>query len=357
MNTASLPKNIFTGYWKSGHIQGIAVDTKRKYIYYSFTTTLVKADLQGNIIGTVTGLMGHLGCIDFNDEDGRLYGSLEFKNDSIGKGILKNLGREASFPDSFYIAIFDVDKIDRIGMDADTDGVMTSVWLKTVVDDFNGTALNGGRDFKHILGCSGIDGTTFGPMPGSKDDRQYLFVAYGVYSETDRTDNDYQVILCYDTSDWKQFEQPLTQTAMHTSGPDAPLKKLFVYTGNTNYGVQNLEYDAHTGNYLMAVYRGQKEGWPNYAFYVIDGSKAPEKQLLKGVEPAAEGEVLSLLPAGEYDEATGTYGFQFKYGTTGMYSFGDGNYYISIDGRQEEGWYSNIRLYRWDGKTPLIEAE
>ena len=58
----NLPKNIFSGYWKTPHCQGIAVDTKKQYVYYSFTTMLVKTDMQGNVIGTVKGLMGHLGC-------------------------------------------------------------------------------------------------------------------------------------------------------------------------------------------------------------------------------------------------------------------------------------------------------
>ena len=88
MNTSLLPKNIFSGYFKGGHCQGIAVDTKREYIYYSFTTELVKTDLQGNLIGSVTGLLGHLGCIDFNDADGRVYGKITHElqgdaNDSI----------------------------------------------------------------------------------------------------------------------------------------------------------------------------------------------------------------------------------------------------------------------------------
>ena len=124
MNSAMLPKNIFSGYFKGGHCQGIAVDTKREYIYYSFTTELVKTDLQGNLIGSVTGLLGHLGCIDFNDADGRVYGSLEYKDDAIGKGILKNLGSSAEIENAFYIAVFDVDKIDRVGMDACASGVI-----------------------------------------------------------------------------------------------------------------------------------------------------------------------------------------------------------------------------------------
>ena len=89
----NLPKSINFGGMGTGHIQGIAIDAKREFMYFSFTTRLVKTDMQGNVIGSVKGLAGHLGCIAYNYEDGRVYGSLEFKHDSIGKGILANIGR------------------------------------------------------------------------------------------------------------------------------------------------------------------------------------------------------------------------------------------------------------------------
>ena len=73
---ALLPQSIPSGLWPYGHCQGIAIDKKREFMYFSFTTALIKTDLKGRLIGSVTGLLGHLGCIDFNDEDGRLYGSL-----------------------------------------------------------------------------------------------------------------------------------------------------------------------------------------------------------------------------------------------------------------------------------------
>lgn len=43
-----LPLNINSGPFdgKYGHIQGIAVDAERKYIYYSYTTMLVKTDIE-----------------------------------------------------------------------------------------------------------------------------------------------------------------------------------------------------------------------------------------------------------------------------------------------------------------------
>ena len=54
---AQMPKQICSGEWKAGHVQGLAVDTKREYIYFSFTTMLIKMDMQGNVVGSVTGLL------------------------------------------------------------------------------------------------------------------------------------------------------------------------------------------------------------------------------------------------------------------------------------------------------------
>jgi len=343
---SNLPREIFSGNWKYGHCQGIALDTKHEYVYYSFTTALVKTDLQGNLIGSCIGLLGHLGCIDFNDQDGRVYGSLEYKNDAIGRGILKNLGSDWQIRDGFYIVMFDVDKITRPDMDACADGVMTSVYLKEVLDDFSATVEHNGKMVPHRHGCSGIDGTTFGPMPGaSKDSKPYLFVSYGIYSDLERTDNDHQVILCYDTSDWAQYERPLSQDDMHTSGPAAPLHKFFVYTGNTNWGVQNLEYDAYTGNYLMAVYTGKKPDFPNNPMYIIDGSKAP-------VVDAQGRETLSLLQEG-LPHASGVYSWPFPHGSTGLYSFGDGLYYVSIHTRVDNLHNTTLHLHKWNGVDPL----
>ena len=44
----NLPNTILSGFWKEGHVQGIAVDTQRGFVYYSFTTILLKTDLEGN---------------------------------------------------------------------------------------------------------------------------------------------------------------------------------------------------------------------------------------------------------------------------------------------------------------------
>ena len=116
------PSTIRTGPFKTGHIQGFCVDKQHQCVYYSYTTMLVKTDLKGNIIGTVKGLLGHLGCLAFNEADGRVYGSLEYKDDVIGKGILKMENSTLQFDNAFYVAIFDGDRITRKDMDAEKDG-------------------------------------------------------------------------------------------------------------------------------------------------------------------------------------------------------------------------------------------
>lgn len=345
---------IFTGSWGKCHIQGIAVDEEHGYIYYSFTTKLVKSTLDGKIVGCVDGLMGHLGCIAFNREDRRIYGSLEYKRDAIGREILEKLGQSADLTDAFYIAIFDGDKIDRMGMDAEKDGVMKNVYLEEVLRDYSGTGLDRwGNPVPHRYGCSGIDGITFGPMFGEPpDSKQYLFVSYGVYSDVNRDDNDHQVILCYDTENWDTYAAPLSQSNMHRNGPSEPTDKLFVYTGNTRYGVQNLEYDPYKQVYFMAVYTGEKKQFPNYHLYAADARQAPEVQQLRGLNEY--GKVVPLFQGGQRHEPSGIHGWNFPYGSTGLFACGDGRYYISENHVSRSGQCSLIYRYVWDDDAAFV---
>lgn len=194
------PKRIFSGYQGDFHVQGAAYDRQRQCVYMSFTTKLMKYDLQGRLIASVNGLTGHLGCIGINPDDGRLYGSLEYKHDVIGTGITGNLGVKNDARTGFYVAIFDLDKIDRIDMSPDE--VMTTVYIPEVVADCEATVVNNGRQVAHRYGASGIDGLTFAPQWGKRSGRNYLYLGYGVYGDTTRTDNDYQVLLCYDVRQW-----------------------------------------------------------------------------------------------------------------------------------------------------------
>ncbi|PSK98629.1 hypothetical protein CLV30_11910 [Haloactinopolyspora alba] len=340
-----MPTSVYGGAWPTSHVQGVAVDEKNGHMYFSFTQMLVKTDLHGNVLGTVEGLTGHLGDLTLNVKDGRVYGSLEYKD-----------------AEAFYIAIFDVDEIDRVGMDAESDGVMTTVYLPEVVEDFTAD-MNGDGVFDgdvadtpdHRYGCSGIDGVAFGPSFGSTHGKQKLMVAYGVYSNTDRVDNDHQVVLEYDVSRWRRYERPLSQQDPHTSGPAAVDGKYFLRTGNTTYGVQNLEYDPHTERWMMAVYEGKKEQFPNYSFFMVDAATDPVTGIVAGQPEPETGELLSLAPDGRYDPATGTFGWDF-HGQYGLVSLGNGYYYavrgedVVEDGVEKENAYAE--LYRWTGATP-----
>ena len=338
-----LPKRIHTGYWTGGHIQGIAIDKERNYIYCSFTTELVKLDLYGNVIGSVKGFTGHLGCLAYNEADGRIYGSLEYKNDCIGKGVLSRLGM-TQVKDAFYVAIFDGEKIDRPDMNAETDGVMTTVWLKEVIEDYLAEWEEDGVQKAHRYGCSGIDGMTF--APAFEGEGMRLLVAYGIYGETDREDNDNQVLLSYRPEDLKQYEQVLTAQNIHSSGPDHCEKRYFVPTGNTVFGVQNMEYDACTGDIFLAVYMGRKEKYPNFPMYVIDGAAKPD-----------EGAALKIKEAGLFEK--GIYGYRFPYGSTGMISLGDGYFYFSHNKVEDGKHYAEICLYRYTGAAdgPFVLVE
>lgn len=344
---AALQAEIASGPFKAGHIQGIAVDQEKGYIYYSYTTMLIKTDLQGRIVGSVTGLLGHLGDLDLNEADGRVYGSLEYKNDAIGRGILNMEKSTRTLDNAFYIAIFDVDRIDRVGMSAEKDGIMTTVYLPTVLEDYLAEVATSEGKKAHRLGCSGIDGVAFGPKFGTTSGKEYLTVAYGIYSEKDRSDNDYQVLLQYDTEKWAKYERTLSQDDMHQMGPQKPAGQYFVFTGNTTYGVQNLEYDPFTEAWLMAVYKGVKEHYPNYTLFAADAKARPAKQTLQGIPYIKKGFVVPLKAEGLKDATTGIRGWMWGVGSTGMAALGGGYYYFSHNYNSEQGQGSTIRMYRY----------
>ena len=340
------PSTVYTGLQGKHHVQGIVVDKENGYIYFSFTTKLIKMDLKGNLIGSVEGLTGHLGCLTMNPADGRIYGSLEYKNDVIGKGIAGDKATERE--NAFYVAVFAPEKITRPDMNAEKDSIMTCVYLKEVVDDFEATVVHNGEEVEHRYGCSGIDGMTFAPKVGKKGGKMLLYVSYGIYGDLKRSDNDYQVLRAYDVAEWSKYEQTLSQENMHKQGPTKCKELYFVYTGNTNWGIQNLAYDPATGNTFAAVYKGKKREFPNYSLFMFDWSKKAKKMQLKGHEGKVVQKTIALATNGLYDEKTGVYGWNFNYGATGLCPLGDGYFYISHPSSKPEQ-SCTAKLYEWTG--------
>jgi hypothetical protein len=355
--SSSLPPPLAQngGTWPTAHVQGIAVDVEGGYIYYSFTTLLAKYDFAGNLVGTIGGFTGHLGDLDFNPRDGRVYGSLEYKDDQ-----------------AFYIAIIDVSRLDKVGMDASSE-IFRTVYLSGVaadyVADMNGDGVfdgNVGNTPDHRYGCSGIDGVSFGPEFGRVDGPHYLTVAYGIYSNTERRDNDHQVLLQYDVSDWARFERPLTEAAPHRSGPEKPHGKYFVHTGNTTYGVQNLAYDDALKRWFMGVYPGKKPTFPNYGLYAVDARTRPVWGDLVGV-PAANGSgfeqgwLLALADDGLKDPSTGIRGWRQK-ADVGIQPIGHGLFYLAENSGEPNKQTADLTLMRWTGNpgkpfVPATEAD
>ncbi len=350
-NAAKLPNSFYTGKQGKLHIQGVAVDQANGFMYVSFTDKLLKMDLAGNVIGSVTGFVGHLGDLDFDPETGKIYGSLEYKNDAIGKGINKALGVTKQIQNGFYIAIFDGKQIVRPDMDAEKEDLLRSIYVKDAVDDYLAKVKIGDREVEHRFACSGIDGVALAPsIDNPTNGKKYLYVAYGVYGDTTRNDNDHQVILQYDIADWNKLAKPLLQDKLHESGPKKPNEKYFLKTGNTRYGVQNLAYDAYSGNFYAAVYRGAKSEFPNYDLFVIDGKKKSIPAEITSDNQTLKVKTLSLLKAGLNDEKSGISGWNFKWGATGISPLGDGYFYISHNKKAKDGQQeSTIYKYKWVG--------
>ena len=335
------------GSWPTGHVQGVAVDLERGHVYYSFTTLLAKYDFKGRLIGTLTGWTGHLGDLDFNPRDRRVYGSLEYKKHR-----------------AFYVAMIDVDRIDRADMDVRTEGILRAVFLPEVAEDYSadvdGDGAFGGdtaRTADHRYGCSGIDGVSFGPRFGRTDGPRLLTVAYGVYGNTERADNDHQVLLQYDVGGWDEKAAPVDEAAPHRIAGRPAEGKCFVRTGNTTYGVQNLAYDEHLGRWFMAVYKGAKPAFPNYLLFAVDARTPPARGRLLGVAGHEEGMLVALADDGLRDEATGVRGWRQK-ADVGLQPIGGGLWYLARNFTEDRRQAAEIALMRWTGvpEAPFTPA-
>lgn len=337
---AAPPLTQKAGPFKSGgHVQGIAVDLKGGYIYYSFTNLLAKYDFSGKLVGTLSGWSGHLGDLDFNPSDGKVYGSLEY-------------GKYGAF----YIAVIDGDQIDRAGMTSTDTAILRTVYLPEVGYDYAATAP------AHRYGCSGIDGVAFGPAFGRADGRRYLTVAYGIYGDAKRTDNDHQVLLQYDIGDWDRYAEAISEANPHHHGPLAARGKYFVRTGNTRYGVQNLAYDETLGRWFMGVYKGSKPTFPNYGLYAVEARSQPKRGELVGVPAPAgngweQGLILPLSKDGLMHRPSRVRGWNVK-ADVGIQPLGNGHYYLATNVANGDGQSADIRLVRWTGRSQEpFEAE
>ncbi len=351
-----LPRKIYVGRQSDFHVQGIALDDKKEYMYYSFTDKIVKTDLQGNVIGSISGFAGHIGCIAFNDEDKKVYASLEYKHDDIGQSLIDGSDKEITVDDGFYVAIFDVDKIVEGDYDiSEYPDMIKTVYLSEVFKDYKGTGKDLNTDtVEHKYGCSGIDGLCFAPLPGGNKRDLFLYVAYGIYSDVNRDDNDHQVILCYDMDSFSDYAQSFDQDSMHLSGPETYEHKFFVYTGNTRYGVQNMTYNKEENCLMLSVYSGRKKIFENYDLFAVDMTKKPVESELTGLDET--GYILTLKTHTTAEDKT-VNGWRSELGQCGMCCVGY-NYFYLAESKLINGMYSaDVKLFRFDEENGFVQAE
>ncbi|MDR2253297.1 MAG: fibronectin type III domain-containing protein [Bifidobacteriaceae bacterium] len=331
------------------HVQGFTVDTDKGYVYYAYSKYFVKADLAGNVLGTMEDFHGHLGDLAYNPEDGRVYGSLFYWDDytkTVG-------GSTQKYEGAFYVAIIDVDKIDSMKMSAQTGGIMTAVFLHEVAKDYR-VDRNGNGTIDSVFafspdgryGAAGVDGIAFGPKFGSNSGKQYLTVAYSIFSHPLRVDNDYQILLQYDITDWAAYEEPVIEGQFHDNGPQGHDGKYFVLTGNQVFGAQNLTYDQSLDLWLITTYPTIKFlAYPLYTLFAIQASAPPTYKALHGVANE-KGQVLSLAPLGRKHLLSGVRGwFSLSFG---MESLGNGYFYLAgMSLSLQQG--SDVKMAKWTG--------
>lgn len=325
------------GSWDIKHCQGVAIDKENGYAYYSYTNTFVKCDLEGNAVGSLTGFTGHLGDICFNDKDGKIYASLN----PTGKKAL-------------YVAIIDVGSLNELGLNCEKSGLVKTVHLPEVWSDFTAKVKNDGKTYSRRYGVSGTDAICFGPS-FSSGKGHYLTLSCGTTPQTQRDDNNYQVLIQYDVSSWwDEYAQPLNESEVHHIGPKKCSGKYFVYTGTTYYGCQTMTYFTELNLWILNVYTTPKtDEFPDWNLFVVDGDIKPKKQALKGQEKEDIQKVLTLYQDGMLHENTGIYGFSASNGAKGIEYVGNGLFYIIHPYKTWYGKQTGVAyLYVWAGTSP-----
>lgn len=184
------------------HMQGFT--SGKGFMYWSFTDCIVKTTISGTMRCQTEIKGGHLGCIDYYD--GKIYGSY------LGNALPGKVWNDWS---SFKVYVFDADDlhvIDIINMDI-------CDYYKSISCFDNDTR-----------GFQGIDGIAIGKDPATKERK--LFAACALYSNEKY---DHQIIL---------------QCSL-----DGKYEKEYHFkTGNTVFGIQNLDYDETTGKLWFSTY-------------------------------------------------------------------------------------------------------
>ncbi len=344
---------VDTGIYQSKHVQGVAVDGKG-HVYFSFTDSLIKTDMNGNVVGSVTGIDGTLHLGDISYHDGKIYGSLMTQTSD------KEVVNEGP-----YIAIFDEAQITTTGVDAMNGSVMQTVSMENVLSEFIGKGNGVDYDPASVYTggkygiYQGLDAVTVGPKFGETEGKDYLTVVLPAPDVTDnmqREDNRHIVLMQFDLDSLATYAQSADMVT-HTVGPDSYDFLNYYYAGV--YGqVQVVTYDTYTQSYMIGTYSEKTSNTIDnkYSFYMLDASVAAVEGTLKGVDyDGVEGDDTGMLVDdkgyGTYDSVADMYGMTVGC-STGIAATGDGYYYLCTSVKTNDLYNGKVTLNRWDeGRT------
>ncbi len=343
-----MPNHVYSGEHDVYHVQGITMDRGKGHIYYTFTNTLVKTDLEGNVLGTVKGYPGHMGDCTFNEQDGKLYATLQ-----LSTGEYDWYGEN-----KYYVAIVDVEKITQVDTPYDTEGLMKVVNMSDIFGYSQETLSTG---FTGRYGITGLDGCQIGPKFGTSTGMNYLTVAAGVADTcvggvNARTDNDYQIIFQYDiTTWWDSLAKPLDVD----EPPNQTVKadgEYFLLTGNGSYGIQDVCYDEYTKQWYFITYGITNADFYAYMYcFVVAADAAPVVGEIKGQPTAMQGNILQTVQKGTKHEVKNgvhagsvIYSYDFYEACTGLVGIGDGYFYVAIACDSSiTKQYCDVYKYQW----------
>ncbi len=184
------------------HMQGFT--SSKENMYWSFTTALAKTTLTGTMKAQVEVHGGHLGDCDYHD--GKIYASY------LGNALP---GHDWNDWTSFKLYVFDAEDLrvlDIINLD--------------ICDEYKRITCTP----EDTRGFQAVDGVAIAPDPVTGEDR--IFVACALYNGEKYSN---QIILQF-TMDGKY------ETEYH------------IPTGNTVFGIQNLDYDAENKEFWFSTY-------------------------------------------------------------------------------------------------------
>ena len=318
---AAEPRKFKELVFRSGqyHVQGMTFDPRSQCLYLSTTTAIVKMTLDGTVLGSVVGFKGHVGQVVMDTVTGKLYASLEALDDELCNGMARYMGYDlfTSKTAALYVVEMDADKITRQNIPEQE--IVTKHPITEALADYKAEVTMEGKQYRKRFGCCGIDALAVGPaigMPSGSE--RYLYVAYGIALDTLRTDNDYNILLCYRLDDFTQ-----------------PVHKYFIHTGNTAYGVQDMVWDAFRQRLYLMVYPGKKSSYPNYSQFAIDVTQPSFYAPLQGAPYATE-------PVEQLKVSSASF---FQGGSQGICMYDDSRFLIAYYKKRDNHRYTKIKLF------------